>query len=72
MMNSKRNLDRILGLTGGVSTSTAESVAEDLDEVPWSNTTDTTAGEPVVASRINTRKREWRGCDGLLQEILED
>ena len=57
----KEKLDRILGLTGGVSTSTAESVAEDLDEVPWSNTTETTAGEPVVASRINTRKREWRG-----------
>ena len=50
----KEKLDRILGLTGGVSTSTAESVAEDLDEVPWSNTTETTADEPVVASAEST------------------
>ena len=54
----KEKLDRILGLTGGVSTSTAESVAEDLDEVPWSNTTDTTAGEPVVASAESTLEKE--------------
>ena len=31
----KEKLDRILGLTGGVSNSTAESVAEDQEEVPW-------------------------------------
>ena len=53
----KEKLDRILGLTGGVSTSTAESVAEDLDEVPWSNTTDTTADEPVVASAESTLEK---------------
>ena len=47
----KTKLDRVLGLTGGVSTSTAESVAEDLGEVQWSNTVaETTAEEPVVPS----------------------
>ncbi len=47
----KTKLDRVLGLTGGVSTSTAESVAEDLGEVQWSNTvTESTAEEPVVPS----------------------
>lgn len=47
----KEKLDRVLGLTGSVSTSTAESVAEDLEEVPWSNVnTETVAEEPVIAS----------------------
>jgi len=47
----KTKLDRVLGLSGGVSTSTAESVAEDLEEVPWSNVnTETVAEEPVVPS----------------------
>ena len=47
----KEKLDRVLGLTGSVSTATAESVAEDLDEVPWSNVnTETVAEEPVIAS----------------------
>ena len=47
----KEKLDRVLGLTGAVSNSTAESVAEDLQEVPWSNVnTDTVAVEPVISS----------------------
>ena len=47
----KTKLDRVLGLTGGVATSTAESVAEDLDEVPWSNVnTETSVDEPVISS----------------------
>ena len=47
----KEKLDRVLGLTGSISTSTAESVAEDLEEVPWSNVnTETVAEEPVIAS----------------------
>lgn len=47
----KTKLDRVLGLTGGVATSTAESVAEDLDEVPWSNVnTESVADEPVISS----------------------
>ena len=46
----KEKLDRVLGTTG-VSNSTAESVAEDLEEVPWSNVnTETVAEEPVIAS----------------------
>ena len=46
----KEKLDRILGLTGGVSRSTVESVAEDLEEeVPWSNVnTESSADEPAT------------------------
>jgi hypothetical protein len=45
----KEKLERVLGTVG--STSTAESVAEDLDEVPWSNVnTASTASEPVIES----------------------
>ena len=47
----KEKLDRVLGLTGSVSNSTAESVAEDLDEVPWSDVNkETVAEEPVISS----------------------
>ena len=47
----KEKLDRVLGLTGSVSNSTAESVAEDMDEVPWSNVNkETVADEPVISS----------------------
>jgi len=47
----KEKLDRVLGLTGGVSTATAESVAEDQEEVPWANVnTESVAEEPVIAS----------------------
>jgi len=45
----KEKLERVLGTVG--STSTAESVAEDLEEVPWSNVnTASTASEPVIES----------------------
>jgi hypothetical protein len=54
----KEKLDRVLGLSGGVSTSTAESVAEDMEEVPWSNTTESVAEEPVVASAESTLETE--------------
>ena len=52
----KEKLDRVLGLSGGVTTtSTAESVAEDLDEVPWSSVnTEGTADEPVISSADST------------------
>jgi len=47
----KEKLDRVLGLTGGVSTSTAESIADDVDELPWSDVnTGTTTAEPAIAS----------------------
>ena len=47
----KEKLDRVLGLTGGVSNSTAEAIAEDQEEVPWANVnTETVADEPVIAS----------------------
>jgi hypothetical protein len=45
----KEKLERVLGTVG--STSTAESVAEDMEEVPWSNVnTASTASEPVIES----------------------
>jgi hypothetical protein len=45
----KEKLQRVLGTVG--STSTAESVAEDMDEVPWANVnTETVAVEPVIES----------------------
>ena len=47
----KEKLDRVLGLSGGVSNSTAESIAEDQEEVPWANVnTDSVAEEPVISS----------------------
>jgi hypothetical protein len=47
----KEKLDRVLGLTGAVTNSTAESVADDLEELPWSDVnTSPVAEEPVVAS----------------------
>ena len=47
----KEKLDRVLGLSGGVSNSTAESIAEDQEEVPWANVnTESVADEPVIAS----------------------
>jgi hypothetical protein len=45
----KEKLERVLGTVG--STSTAESVAEDMEEVPWSNVnTASTVSEPVIES----------------------
>ena len=69
----KEKLDRVLGLSGGVSTSTAESVAEDLEEVPWSNTTETVADEPVVASAESTLEKE-SGEDAMdyFKKLAED
>ncbi len=47
----KEKLDRVLGLAGAVANSTAESIAEDMEEVPWSGVnTETVAEEPVIAS----------------------
>ena len=69
----KEKLNRVLGLSGGVSTSTAESVAEDLEEVPWSNTTETVADEPVVASAESTLEKE-SGEDAMdyFKKLAED
>jgi len=51
----KEKLDRVLGLAGGMSNSTAESVAEDMEEVPWSNVnTESVAEEPVISSVEST------------------
>ena len=46
----KEKLDRILGLTGGVSNSTAESVAEDQENVRANVNTESVADEPVIQS----------------------
>ena len=51
----KTKLDRVLGLSGGVANSTAESVAQDMEEVPWSGVnTETVAEEPVISSAEST------------------
>ena len=45
----KEKLQRVLGTTG--TGSTAESVAQDMEEVPWSNVnTESVAQEPVISS----------------------
>jgi hypothetical protein len=54
----KEKLDRVLGLSGAVSTSTAESIAEDQEEVPWSNVSEAVADEPVVPSVDSTLETE--------------
>jgi len=52
----KEKFERVIG---GTSTSTAESVAEDLDEVPWSNVvTETVASEPVMQAAESTPQVE--------------
>jgi hypothetical protein len=49
----KEKFERVLGLTGAVTTSTAESIAEDQDEVPWSDVNkDAVADEPVIESTL--------------------
>ena len=51
----KEKLDRVLGLTGAVTNSTAESVADDMEELPWSDVNkDAVALEPVVTSAEST------------------
>ena len=51
----KEKLDRVLGLTGAVTNSTAESVANDMEEVPWADVNkESVADEPVVASAEST------------------
>ena len=47
----KEKFDRVLGLTGASATSTAESIAEDMEEVPWSDVNkEPVAEEPVIQS----------------------
>jgi hypothetical protein len=51
----KEKLDRVLGLAGAVANSTAESIADDMEEVPWSGVnTETVAEEPVISSVEST------------------
>ena len=69
----KEKLDRVLGLTGSVSTATAESVAEDLDEVPWSNVnTETVAEEPVIASAESTPQVEEDDAMDYFKNLASD
>ena len=52
----KEKFERVIG---SVSTSTAESVAEDLEEVPWANVvTETVASEPVMQAAESTPQVE--------------
>ena len=44
-----------MGLTGGVSRSTVESVAEDLEEeVPWSNVNTESSADAPVAKTVSS------------------
>jgi len=55
----KEKLDRVLGLAGAVANSTAESIAEDMEEVPWSGVNkETVADEPVISSVESTSEGE--------------
>ena len=72
----KEKLDRVLGLSGAVSNSTAESIAEDQEEVPWSNVnTETVADEPVIASAETTAETSSEGGDDAMdyfKRLAED
>ena len=55
----KEKLDRVLGLAGAVANSTAESIAEDMEEVPWAGVNkETVADEPVISSVESTSEGE--------------
>jgi len=58
----KEKLERVLG---SASTSTAESVSQDMEEVPWSNVnTESVADEPVVpTAETSTPKEEDDAMD---------
>jgi len=69
----KEKLDRVLGLTGTVSNATAESVAEDLDEVPWSNVnTESVAEEPVIASAESSPQVEEDDAMDYFKKLASD
>jgi len=71
----KEKLDRVLGLSGAVSGSTAESIAEDQEEVPWSNVnTESVASEPVIASAESSSEQSSNGDDAMdyFKKLAED
>ena len=71
----KEKLDRVLGLSGAVSSSTAESIAEDQEEVPWSNVnTESVADEPVITSAESTSTQSSEGDDAMdyFKRLAED
>jgi hypothetical protein len=71
----KEKLDRVLGLSGAVSGSTAESIAEDQEEVPWSNVnTESVATEPVIASAESSSEQSSNGDDAMdyFKKLAED
>ena len=62
----KEKLDRVLGLSGAISGSTAESIAEDQEEVPWSNVnTESVASETVIASAESSSEQSSNGDDAM-------
>ena len=71
----KEKLDRVLGLSGAISGSTAESIAEDQEEVPWSNVnTESVASEPVIASAESSSEQSSNGDDAMdyFKKLAED
>ena len=69
----KEKLDRVLGLSGAVSGSTAESIAEDQEEVPWGNVnTESVATEPVIASAESTPQVEEDDAMDYFKKLASD
>ena len=54
----KEKLDRVLGLAGAVANSTAESIAEDMEEVPWAGVNKEPVVEEPVISSVETSSTE--------------
>ena len=69
----KEKLDRVLGLTGAVTNSTAESVAEDMEEVPWADVNkEPVADEPVVSSAESTPQVEEDDAMDYFKKLAAD
>ena len=69
----KEKLDRVLGLTGAVTNSTAESVADDMEELPWSDVNkDAVALEPVVTSAESTPLVEEDDAMDYFKKLAQD
>ena len=69
----KVKLERILGLTGGVSNSTAESIAEDQDEVPWADVNkETVAEEPVISTAEATVGKDGGEAMDYFKKLASD
>ena len=66
----KEKLERVLG---SASTSTAESVSQDMEEVPWSNVnTESVAEEPVVPTAETSSPQEEDDAMDYFKKLAQD